>query len=179
MRVTKLIHNKPSPRVKKRHRASGFIAFLDVVFASVGVFIAVIVIQALLIQMEDRASEADVYAVLLDDGYVLHQVAEIEPWVSNEVSLEIDRHRPYAWARYLEELRERSKRVIRVEIAHGPSVLSWRKDLEKRLREVEKSGVGEGRFPPFVVVWRPLKPNEDPEKYLQDKALTGSLPDAR
>jgi hypothetical protein len=147
------------------------VSLLDVIFGSVGVFIAIIVIQSAMVRPEDRPAEADLYAVLLDGGTVLDAVADTSVWrragrAGDSAELKID-----AWLERIVGLSLAGQRIVKIEIAHGPDTVPLRLDLEKRLNDLVGEGVGAGRAPPFTVVWRPLAADADRRAWPRERAF--------
>lgn len=170
MGIGKLIPNL-LPR-RRSMRQSGFIALLDVIFASVGIFIAIIVIQAALIRAEDRPAEADLYAVLLDNQTILDTIADTTFWRQQGRAGEQVELPHYAWLQRVIELSLSSQRIIKIEIAHGADALDLRLKLEQAMNQRVAKGIGEGQAPPFTLVWRPLAATTDRRAYLQQRAFT-------
>lgn len=170
------------PGLRRKRRAlppSGIVAFLDVIFATVGVFIAVIVIQSTLVRSAAPPAEADVYAVLMDDGRVADRVAPVAPWVGLGLSGARVTALPTQWIARLERLAEAGAGPVKVELAHGPEALRWRRALQIDLADTASAGTGPAGAPAFMVVWRPLPPETDPAKWLARRARDTESSDAR
>lgn len=142
-------------------------AFLDVVFASVGVFIAVIVIQSTLVRSSEPPAEADVYAVLQEDGRISDRVAPVGSWVALGFAGDGVTELPHRWIARLEELAVAGGTgAVKVELAHGPEALPWRRALQGDLARAARAGTGPAGAPAYIIVWRPLPPGTDPEAWL-------------
>lgn len=158
-------------RENEGHPNSHFsmLPFVDIIFASIGLFIAIITIQALLVRVEDKPAEADVYVGVAGPDALVASVAhlpDLEAWVRDEpLGLNTD-----ALLALVGEIAGELERPVKLEIFHGGALFVPRFNLEKRLNEQTIEGLQENQAPSFRVAWRPIALNEDLEVLVQNRA---------
>lgn len=156
-------------------RAGGFLALLDVVFASVGVFIVLIVLQAATVRPNDPPGEADLYAVLSANGTVLSAISQTRKWKDIGVETAQTERPIKLWIEHITELSVQAQGIITIEISHDAEAIPNRFELERTLNLTVQKGAGEGKSPAFTVVWRPLSSLDDPQTYAASRAQNQPL----
>jgi hypothetical protein len=148
-------------------RGFGVIAFLDAIFAAVGVFVTLIVIQAALIRVGDPPSEADVYAAMASEVIVEFGLPHAEPWLSLGIAGLRGREAREVFVDRLVSLSTDTGRFVKVEIAISSTANPTR--LQLAIDAVNRQGVGSGRYPPILEAWRPLATDEDPAAWVEGR----------
>ncbi|RMF39957.1 MAG: hypothetical protein D6754_04300 [Alphaproteobacteria bacterium] len=161
----------PLPPLPRRRigRGLSFLAFLDVVFASIGVFVALIVIQSLIVRTEDPVAEPDILAALAGET-VLALAADTAEWGELARPGQIERFPADDFIDWAGALSRQANRVLNVEIFFALADAQPREALKARMEAVARAGIGAGRTPPFVTVWRPMLAGEDAAALLRQTA---------